>query len=175
MPGHRSVARDRLLAPYSDGAARCHRVPYPFVAALMFAAPVLGAGLGALADWTRAVRERTGPEGRPVAATAQTREVLARASAELRAAHLLSAAAATRADTAGVDPSAVAENVRDVVAAVELCETAVDRLLRASGSRGQSQGDPVQRRRRDVQTAATHAMLRFDTSARSYAETVFGA
>ncbi|MFE2509273.1 acyl-CoA dehydrogenase family protein [Streptomyces naganishii] len=167
VPGHRAVPRDRLLLPREPGAARCHSVPYPFVAALMFAAPVLGAARGALADWVRT----------PRASTPALDAVLARSSAELRAAELLLRGAAGRADTAPVEPLTVAETVRDVVAAVELCGTAVDRLAHADGCpcpSGSTEG-PVRRRLRDIRTASTHAMLRFEPSARSYAQALLGA
>ncbi|MCS0606470.1 acyl-CoA dehydrogenase family protein [Streptomyces sp. LP11] len=171
VPAHRTVPRERLLAPREPGAARCHIVPYPFVAALMFAAPVLGAARGALADWTRTARERTGPAD----PDSGPRTVLTRSAAELRAAKLLMDSAAARADEARIEPLTVAETVRDVVAAVEMCATAVDRLLGTAGSREQSHDDPVQRRRRDIRTASTHAMLRFDSSAQAYARAVLGA
>ncbi|GGW69693.1 oxidoreductase mmfh [Streptomyces lucensis JCM 4490] len=174
VPGHRAVPRERLLAPREPGAARCHSVPYPLVAALMFAAPVLGAARGALADWTRAAAGRSGQDGRPAASTPAMRTALARSSAELRAAGLLLDGAASRADTARVESLTVAETVRDVVAAVEMCVVAVDRLFRTTGGRGQSHLDPVQRRWRDIQSASTHAMLRFDPSAQSYAQAVLG-
>lgn len=41
VPAHRSFTLGALLRPL-PGAARCHRVPYPMVAAPIFAAPVLG-------------------------------------------------------------------------------------------------------------------------------------
>ncbi|MEU8030565.1 acyl-CoA dehydrogenase family protein [Streptomyces sp. NPDC049099] len=175
VPGHRAVPRARLLVPREQGAARCHSVPYPLVAALMFAAPVLGAARGALTEWTRAAVDRTGPDGGRAGSTPALSTALARSSAGLRAAELLLDSAARRADAARIEPLAVAETARDVVAAVEMCAAAVDRLFRTTGSRGQSQQDPVQRRWRDIQSASTHAMLRFDASAQSYAQAVFGA
>ncbi|MFI9253629.1 acyl-CoA dehydrogenase family protein [Streptomyces sp. NPDC053069] len=175
VPGHRAVPRARLLVPREQGAARCHSVPYPLVAALMFAAPVLGAARGALTEWTRAAVDRTGPDGGRAGSTPALSTALARSSAGLRAAELLLDSAARRADAARIEPLAVAETARDVVAAVEMCAAAVDRLFRTTGSRGQSQQDPVLRRWRDIQSASTHAMLRFDASAQSYAQAVFGA
>ncbi|MEU2717338.1 acyl-CoA dehydrogenase family protein [Streptomyces sp. NPDC007205] len=175
VPAHRAVPRARLLVPREQGAARCHSVPYLLVAALMFAAPVLGAARGALTDWTRAAVDRRGPDGGRADSTPALHTALARSSAGLRAAELLLDGAARRADAARIEPLAVAETVRDVVAAVEMCVAAADRLFRTTGSRGQAQQDPVQRRWRDIQSASTHAMLRFDASAQSYAQAVFGA
>ncbi|MER6028126.1 acyl-CoA dehydrogenase family protein [Streptomyces sp. NPDC001851] len=175
VPAYRAVPRARLLAPREQGAARCHSVPYLLVAALMFAAPLLGAARGALTAWTRAAVDRTGPDGGRADSAPALPTALARSSAGLRAAELLLDSAARRADAARIEPLAVAETVRDVVAAVEMCVAAVDRLFRTTGSRGQSQQDPVQRRWRDIQSASTHAMLRFDASAQSYAQAVFGS
>ncbi|MEV6113643.1 hypothetical protein AB0L59_14275 [Streptomyces sp. NPDC052109] len=164
VPAHRTVAREALLRPRAADAARCHSVPYPLVAALMFAAPLVGAARGALADWIGSAPTCD-----------RTEDVLARSSGELRAAELLVRAAAERADSGGVEPLAVAENVRDVVAAVELCGAAADRLFKTGGTRVQAADDPVQRRRRDIEAGASHAMLRFGPSARSYARAVWGA
>ncbi|WP_354641704.1 oxidoreductase [Kitasatospora camelliae] len=164
VPEHRTLSRERLAAaePAEPGAARCHALPYPFVAALMFAAPVLGAARGLLADWTA-----TAPPG--------SAEVLTRASAGIRAAGLLLDGAAGRADGDGITPLAVAENVRDSITATELCTEAADRLFRAAGSRAHATGDPLQRRWRDIRTAATHAMLRFDLAAQAYGRAVLGS
>ncbi|MFJ8754955.1 acyl-CoA dehydrogenase family protein [Streptomyces sp. NPDC102441] len=176
VPEYRTVLRDRLLTcDGASGGARCHSVPFPFVAALMFAAPVVGAAHGVLAAWTLRAATSSGPDGLPFARHPAAATALGRASAELRAARLLLGAVAGRADTADVDPLAVAENRRDSAAAVEMCVAATDRLAAAGGPDAPCADDPVHRGRRDVRTAAGHAMLRFDPSAAAYAEAVVGA
>lgn len=162
VPAHRSFTLDTLLRPLPD-AARCHRVPYPMVAGLMFAAPALGAARAALRAW----REECGTTrgGRP-----GRNQVLARAAARIHAAGLLLDGAADRADRGEITPLAVAENRRDAAVAAEWCREAVDALFHASGLRGQSPDSLVQRAWRDVTTATGHGALGVDSAADAYAE-----
>ncbi|MCD7437278.1 oxidoreductase [Streptomyces lincolnensis] len=162
VPGHRSVTLDALLRQPAD-AARCHTVPYPMVAALLFAAPLLGIARGALRAWTD---ERAGAASpHPTTAT-----VLAQASARIHSAGLLLAGAAGRADHGEITPLTVAENRRDAVTAAALCREAVDTLFRASGMRAQSPDSALQRAWRDATAAAGHGALDPDAAARSYAD-----
>ncbi|MEU2539471.1 oxidoreductase [Streptomyces iakyrus] len=164
VPRHRTYTLAALLRS-RPGAARCHTVPYPMVAALMFAAPLLGAARGALSAWTgeRLAAERTHPA---------THTVLARASARIHAAGLLLTGAAERADRGEITALAVAENRRDATAAATLCREAVDALFHASGLRAQSPDSAVQRAWRDATAIAAHAALDPDAAARAYAEAV---
>lgn len=173
VPPHRTFTLDRLLRPAPGGPARCHSIPYPMVAALMFAAPVAGAARGAHRAWARAMAGRRGVDGRPAHEGDRTKQVLARSSAEIEAAWLVLARAADRADGAAVTPRTVAENQRDAAMAVTWCAEAADRLFRSTGLRGQAPEDPVQRHWRDITAAAGHAALRLDTAADAYARSVF--
>ncbi|MET9912831.1 oxidoreductase [Streptomyces sp. NPDC006476] len=164
VPGHRSFTLDALLRPL-PGAARCHTVPYPMVAGLLFAAPLLGIARGALRAWTD---ERTGAASPHPA----THTVLAEASAQIHCAGLLLGGAAERADHAEINALAVAENRRDSTAAAALCRRAVDALFRASGLRAQAPDHPLQRAWRDATAAAGHATLDPDAAARAYAAAV---
>ncbi|ROP55782.1 alkylation response protein AidB-like acyl-CoA dehydrogenase [Streptomyces sp. PanSC9] len=162
VPAHRSFTLGALLTPLPD-AARCHRVPYPMVAGLMFAAPVLGAARGALRAWADdCVQEGSRRPGQNL--------LLARASARLHAAGLLLEGAADRADRQGTTPLAVAENRRDAATAAAWCREAVDDLFHASGLRGQSPDSLLQRAWRDVTTAAAHGALGLDAAADAYAD-----
>ncbi|MFE7603319.1 acyl-CoA dehydrogenase family protein [Streptomyces sp. NPDC057494] len=101
VPERRTFVREALVAGVADAdAAPCHRVPYQLVAALLFAAPALGAARGALDAWTRLVGPRRLPDGRPLAEDPTVQQTLARCSAEMEAARLLLEAAAARADGA---------------------------------------------------------------------------
>ncbi|MGW2842994.1 oxidoreductase [Streptomyces sp. NPDC001493] len=164
VPAHRSFPLSALLQPLPD-AARCHRVPYPMVAALIFAAPVLGAARAALRAWT-AEYARAAPRG------AGHVPLLARASAQIHAAGLLLACAAERADRGEITPLTVAENRRDAATAALLCRETVDELFHASGMRGQNPDSPVQRAWRDVTTAAGHGALAVASAADAYADAV---
>ncbi|RSN54711.1 oxidoreductase [Streptomyces sp. WAC 04229] len=167
VPAHRSCTLDTLLRPL-PGAARCHSVPYPMVAASIFAAPVLGAARAALRAWT----EECVPEGalRP----GQTL-LLTRTSAQIHAAGLLLDGAAARADRGEITPLSVAEARRDAVTAARLCREAVDELFHASGLRGQSPDSRVQRAWRDVTTAAGHGALGLEAAAEAYAHAALPA
>ncbi|MFF3909992.1 oxidoreductase [Streptomyces sp. NPDC001848] len=164
VPEHRSFTLDALLRPLAD-AARCHTVPFPMVAALIFAAPLLGTARGALRTWTEELAD-----GRPPHPA--THSVLAQASGQVHAAGLLLDGAAGRADHGDITPLAVAENRRDATMAAALCREAVDTLFRASGMRGQAQDSALQRAWRDATAAAAHGTLDPDAAARAYAEAV---
>ncbi|WP_435284411.1 oxidoreductase [Streptomyces koelreuteriae] len=164
VPRHRTYTLDALLRPQA-GAARCHTVPYPMVASLMFAAPLLGVARGALRVWTgeQTVAERPHPA---------THTVLSRESARIHSAGLLLAGAAERADRGEITLLTVAENRRDATTAATLCREAVDALFQASGLRAQSPDSAVQRAWRDATAIASHAALDADAAARAYAEAV---
>ncbi|MCM3265201.1 oxidoreductase [Streptomyces thermoviolaceus] len=164
VPEHRSVPLQTLLRP-QPGAARCHTVPFPMVAALIFAAPALGIARGALRAWTA---ERAGAPARHPA----THTVLAEASARIHAAGLLLDGAAARADRGEITALTVAENRRDAATAATLCREAVDSLFRASGLRAHTPGSVLQRAWRDATTLASHGTLDTDAAARAYAEAV---
>ncbi|MFF0386783.1 oxidoreductase [Streptomyces sp. NPDC004286] len=164
VPAHRSFVLGALLNPLPDGD-RCHQVPYPMVAAAVFAAPVLGAARAALRIW----------RDEYLAATSRTPSrnlVLLEASARIHAASLLLEGAAFRADQGELTALTVAENRRDAATAVVLCREAVDRLFHASGLRGQAPDSLLQRAWRDVTTAAGHGALCLDTAADAYVDAV---
>ncbi|WP_371483597.1 oxidoreductase [Kitasatospora sp. NBC_00315] len=167
VPAHRSFTLCALLGPL-PGAARCHQVPYPMVAGLIFAAPVLGAARAALRAWT----DECGPtaSGRPGWSL-----LLAGASARIHAAGLLLECSADRADRGAITPLSVAENRRDAATAAVLCREAVDELFHACGMRGQAPDSRVQRAWRDVTTAAGHGALDLGTAAGAYADAALAA
>ncbi|MER7566852.1 oxidoreductase [Streptomyces sp. NPDC097941] len=161
VPGHLTCTVGDLARPRPD-AARCHTVPYGLVAALIFAGPVLGAARGMVRAWQDDLAGRDVP--------ASTGRLLARSSAQIGAAQLLLEQAAWRSDHAEVTPLLTAENQRDVTLAVEWCGDAADQLLRGLGARALAEGDPQQRRWRDIAAARAHGALSFETAAARYAE-----
>lgn len=171
VPEHRTVALPELLGTRRAGHARCHNVPYTLVAAVMFAAPLVGAALGAVADCGSTGAGRPSPEPDVLGA-------LARSSPEAHAARLLLKEAAGRADQGMVDARTVARNRCDAAVAAELCVSAVDRLFTAYGGQygghGPAEGDPVHRRWRDVHTGAGHGALRFAPAADAYVKAFLG-
>ncbi|SED92365.1 two-component flavin-dependent monooxygenase [Streptomyces sp. 3213] len=163
VPAHRSFLRDTVVTGAAwDGASPCHRVPLKAVNGLCFAAPVLGAARAAADAW-RALASGRGSLTDAAAAD------LARATGETDAAELLLLRAATTADHGTVDAMEVARAARDCALAADLSVTAVERLLRGAGTRGQQQGSPLQRAWRDVHSAASHVVLQFQPAAVEYA------
>ncbi|MEU6094336.1 oxidoreductase [Streptomyces sp. NPDC047079] len=175
VPAHRSFTVADL-ATSRPGAARCHSVPYPMVAALMFAAPTLGAARSARSAWmTQAVeRMRVAADGPGRSLPAGPRRTFAQASAEIHAAGLLLADVAERADSADVTSLSVAECRRDATAAAARCSQAVDALFRASGARGLVEGNTMQRLWHDVTAVTAHAALDADAAAEDCARIELG-
>ncbi|MER6097818.1 acyl-CoA dehydrogenase family protein [Streptomyces sp. NPDC001728] len=191
VPEHRTFVRDALVTGAREeegesvaavvrgsGVAPCHRVPYQLVAALLFAAPALGAARGALAAWTVLTGLRRLPGGRPLSEDPVVQQALARCAAEIDAAHLLLGAAATRADDwtedgDGAGAAVVALNQRDSAVAVDLLAGAVERLMRTGGARGLIAGGGLERAWRDIHAIAAHAALQPAPAAAAYAATVF--
>ncbi|MFD7708248.1 acyl-CoA dehydrogenase family protein [Streptomyces sp. NPDC059786] len=163
VPAHRSFRRDALIAGTAgDGAAPCHRVPLRAVNGLCFAAPVLGAARGAADSWLTLASGR-GPLSDTAAAD------LARATGETDAAELLLHRAAATADRGGLDALEVGRAARDCALAADLSVTAVERLFRGAGTRGQQHTSPLQRAWRDAHSAASHVVLQFQPAAVEYA------
>ncbi|MFJ7125792.1 oxidoreductase [Streptomyces sp. NPDC098101] len=165
VPAHRSFTVADLAAPL-PGAARCHGVPYPMVAALMFAAPALGAARAARSAWIARV-----PGSSP-----RRLRAFAAASSEIHAAGLLLADVARRADGAEpVTPLAAAECRRDATAAAALCARAVDGLFRAAGAGGLMDDHPLRRPWQDVLAVTAHAALDPEAAAEDYARLALGS
>jgi two-component flavin-dependent monooxygenase/oxygenase LndZ5 len=181
VPGHRSFGRAELFTGRPNDEAvpvpACHRAPLQAVAALMFAAPAVGAASGMVRTFSAYFAEKvgnaqqipgtTGVQG--VRASAET--ALARAAGEADAAVLLLDRAARLADDGAVAGAfETARNLRDCALAVDLAAASVDRLFRQSGTRGQSTGGAMQRLWRDVTSVSTHVALQFEPAARSWVD-----
>jgi two-component flavin-dependent monooxygenase/oxygenase LndZ5 len=99
---------------------------------------------------------------------------LGRSAGEADAARLLIDRAAGLADGGGADGPLsrleAARNLRDCSLATDLAVTAVDRLFRQAGTRGQATSGPMQRLWRDVTAISTHVALQFEPAARGYVE-----
>jgi two-component flavin-dependent monooxygenase len=171
VPEHRTLARSAVhagRAPASD--ARCHIVPMYAVNSLPFAAPLVGAVRGAMRAWTERTGSRVDRRGRAVREMPSMQVSLARSAAEVDAAELLVRRTAAVADGTEAPPEgeAAVRGARDLALAVELLVSAVDRVFRTSGTSGQSSTDPVQRFWRDVNSAASHVALSFETTGAAY-------
>lgn len=174
VPAAATMTLEHLARPHSDPeSARCHLVPYPMVAALIFAAPLLGAARGALAEWTAvtAAKYRLDGVGQP---SADVEVVLTRSSAEIEAAALLLRSASERADQGEVTTLTVGQNARDAAVAADLCLTATERLFRSAGARSQGDDHDLQRYWRDVHAGAMHGALGMTAASARYAAAAFG-
>jgi two-component flavin-dependent monooxygenase/oxygenase LndZ5 len=170
-PEHRGVARaDLLVGQAADSTARPHSVPLPAVLGLSFAMPVLGAARGALDAWRNSVvaRLRQATPGAPGLSRTTYAVSLARGAGEIDAAELLLDRVAALADSGDLAALPTARNLRDCSLAVEILRTAVNELLRTAGTSGVSATNPIQRFWRDVNSAASHVGLQFESAATAY-------
>ncbi|EIV93548.1 acyl-CoA dehydrogenase [Frankia sp. QA3] len=186
IPEHRAFDRADLFAGRARDAvaavANCYRVPLQAVNGLMFAAPAVGAALGMARTFSAYFAEKVG-NAQPLPGTtgvqgirASAEIALARASGEADAAKLLLDRAAEVADQgAATSPLDTARNLRDCSLAVDLAVTAVDRLIRQAGTRGQSTSGVMQRVWRDVTSISTHVALQFEPAARTYVDQLLKA
>ncbi|WP_042383067.1 acyl-CoA dehydrogenase family protein [Streptacidiphilus melanogenes] len=170
LPDSLSFTLGSLNRPQPEGAARCHRVPYLMVGALMFAMPMVGAAQGALDAWRAASVRRAGGGTPGLARRAETDRVLAECSVQVDAARMLLERAARRADTADPSPLLAAENRRDAAVAVSWCASVADRLFRTAGSRAHREDSALQRHWRDLTTASSHGALAVEAAAVGYAD-----
>ncbi|HYT25417.1 MAG TPA: hydrolase [Actinomycetota bacterium] len=184
VPEHRAFKRAELiegrLDDFTGGAPACYRAPLPAVNGLMFAAPAVGAAQGMARTFAAAFADKLGSGQLPgtvgvqgVRASAEL--ALARSAGEADAARLLLDRAAGLADRCANPGGAMsrldaARNLRDCSLATDLAVTAVDRLFRQAGTRGQATSGPMQRLWRDVTAVSTHVALQFEPAARGYVE-----
>lgn len=184
-----AVPPDRVLrvpeamvrsAPGQQGPDRVlYRAPFRATAAIVLAAPALGAAQAALDRFTERL------DGHLLMATGSAQRGdpaaglrLAESSAEVNSAELVLLEAARRLDDLAAvdepDPVAVAAVFRDTAYGVRLCARAVDRLYEASGGTALQADEPMQRYWRDVHAARAHAILTWDGAAGVYANAVLG-
>ncbi|MFE6778512.1 acyl-CoA dehydrogenase family protein [Streptomyces sp. NPDC057702] len=173
VPAHRSFRRSDMLQGRAVGTTTTwHTAPLLAVNGLTFTAPLLGAVAGALrasADWLPAKKDA---RGEAVVHSSALQVSLARADGEIDCARLLVERSAAAADAGPLTGEQIARNGRDTALAVELLTTAVDRLFRACGTKGQAQTHFMQRVWRDVHAGASHVALRFEPLAVAYTETL---
>jgi len=178
VPEEHSFPQADLVAGLgSPGTPACLTVPLRSVSGLTFAVPLLGAVRGALDSWSAGVlRKRADvPAVQRSDADATTAMALARSAGEADAAGLLLSRAAQDADLGLVrDEWAGSRAQRDQVLAADLLLDAVNRLQRTAGTSGQSLAGDLQRFWRDANTAAGHAVLRWEPAARRFAKAEFG-
>jgi alkylation response protein AidB-like acyl-CoA dehydrogenase len=163
VPATHSFSREEIIvgSAASSGAV-AHQTPLRAVNGLGFAAPLLGAARGALRSWLKLAVEKK------YADQEHQQIIAARASGEIDAAALLLGRTAEVADRGGVTAEESMRSWRDCALAVDLLVGAVDRLFRSAGTSVQADTQPLQRFWRDVNSAASHVVLRFESAAVAY-------
>jgi two-component flavin-dependent monooxygenase/oxygenase LndZ5 len=187
VPHSRAFDRGDLFAGRADqppdAVPACYRPPLPAVNGLIFATPAAGAARGMTRTFAAAFADRLGSRARPLPGTAGVQGVrasaelaLARSAGEVDAAWLLLERAARLVDgSAPVGPLDTARNLRDCSLVADLAVTAVNRLFREAGTRGQLTSSSMQRLWRDVTSISTHVALQFEPAARGYADQLLRA
>jgi alkylation response protein AidB-like acyl-CoA dehydrogenase len=151
------------------------RVPFFFYAPLTFAAPMLGAALGAYEHFREWTKPRQAVDGSSVAEKTSVQVRMARAAADLDAAELL-LRRTTQAPKAPEStwPHILARSVRDFARASELTVEAIDALIALSGSAGFATSNPIQRAWRDIHFASTHIGLNLEANYSHFGRMEFG-
>ena len=161
------VAESFAPAPFAPSRIdrTLYRVPIFTNAAAGGAAVCLGLARGAIADLTELAATKVsirGPE--PIAGQAEVQAAVARADVELRAARAAfhQALAAVTATAEAGAPASLVERGQVRSAMTLAAETSRDvtlRMFQLAGSTAIYDGDPLQRRLRDVLVATQHVML----------------
>jgi 3-hydroxy-9,10-secoandrosta-1,3,5(10)-triene-9,17-dione monooxygenase len=144
-------------------------------APLTFAAPMLGAAIGAyrhVREWTKG---RKAPDGTPLAERTSLQVHLARAAADLDAAELLLRRTTQVPHAADArSPLLLARSIRDFARASELVVAAIDAIIGLCGTAGFASSNPVQRAWRDIHLAAMHIGLNTEMNYAHFGRTELG-
>ncbi|WP_434448542.1 acyl-CoA dehydrogenase family protein [Lentzea sp. E54] len=167
VPEHLSFPRSDMVAGTSWSPVASHNVPFQAVGGLTFAAPAVGAALGALDACVAAL---TGKKQSVTSAVD-----LVRAAAQIDSARFLVAQNAKVIDDREFTPAAMARNERNGAYTAEVLVDAAGGLVRAAGTSGLAEGAALQRFWRDVVSCTSHIALRYETaSVRTYPASLFG-
>ncbi|MBX9828792.1 MAG: acyl-CoA dehydrogenase family protein [Xanthobacteraceae bacterium] len=151
------------------------RTPFFFYAPLCFAAPMLGAALGAYAHFREWTKPRKAVDGSSVAEKVSVQVRMARVAADLDAAEmLLRRASRTPASLEEITPQLLARSIRDFSRVSEITVAAMDALMELSGTAGFGASNPIQRAWRDVRFAATHISLNPENNYANFGRIEFG-
>lgn len=176
VPDTHVIRQTDLLDATAPGSALnsgpLYRWPWVAYAPLTFAAPILGAAQGALADFLAATPARRTPAGQPLAEITAIQVAVGRAAAAIDAAELLLRRIAEAPEPPSLELRA--RTMRDYAAAVELILPAIDALTSLSGSSAFASSQPIQRAWRDIHFAATHHALGAELNLSHFGRTALG-
>ncbi len=184
VPEHRAIDTRMLFRGESPHAANHASNLYKLSAEAMLSLSVATACLGsakfALTEFIKRTRERRSIlTGAPKAEHGPTQVRMAEAAAEIQSAALLindALAEFERLMATGARPD-LEHRTRvkwQAAYAAELCRRAVDRLFAGSGAHAVYAASPLQSAFRNINVAAQHASIDFDTAAEQYARLRLG-
>ena len=152
-----------------------NRTPFFFYAPLCFAAPMLGAALGAYAYFREWTKPRKAVDGSSVMEKTSVQVRMARVAADLDAAEMLLRRASRMPPSLDqATPELLARSIRDFSRVSELTVAAMDTLMELSGTAGFAASNPIQRAWRDVRFAATHISLNTEINYGHFGRIEFG-
>ncbi len=167
VPEHLSFLRSDMGAGTGWSPVPSHNVPFQAVGGLTFAAPAVGAAMGALDACVSVLAGKKQSVSSAVD--------LVRASGQVESARLLIEQNAAVLDGREFTPAAMARNERNVAYAADVLVDAVGGLVRAAGTSGLAEGGALQRFWRDVVSSSSHVALRYETaSVRTYPASLYG-
>lgn len=175
-----AIAADDSAGPGTKvNSAPIFRVPFTSVAATGFAAIAVGIAQGFLAEWTSYTRGRSS-RGNAVAALAGTQIDLGHAAIEIDTAHRLYLGVAQDAMATLARGHKLSEEQRlqsrlSSSMAAQLALAAVQRLFNAAGGRVAYSTNVLQRRLRDIQVAAAHISIVWNTATAAYGGHILGS
>jgi alkylation response protein AidB-like acyl-CoA dehydrogenase len=169
IPRHLSFDRTDMITGRSQwSTVASHKVPFQAVGGLTFIAPIVGAGLGALAACASALADKK--------VSVSSKIDLVRASGQVDAARLLVSQNTTVLDQRTFTPELMSRNERNAAFSADLLTQAATGLVTAAGTSGLTERLPLQRFWRDIVGAATHVALRYETaSAQTYSAALIGS
>jgi len=136
------------------------RAPFYIYAPITFAAPMVGAALGAYDIFVDLTRDRVGARGHKIAEQPSVLQRLGRVAADIDMADMLLSRAADVPAMEGMSQSEImALTARDCTRAGELAVQAIDTLVQMSGTAAFNEGHQLQRIWNDIHLAGAHMAL----------------
>lgn len=168
VPAYLSFDRTDMMTGRNGGSVvSSHNVPFQAVGGLTFIAPVVGAASGALDAAAATMTGRRRNHANELA--------LVRVSGRIDSARHLVEQNARVLDERLFTPEHMARNERNATYAAETLAEAVALLIRAAGTAGLGEAQPLQRLWRDITSASSHVALQYDTAARkNYSAVLLG-
>lgn len=185
IPEHRFISFESAFITGRTPGALVHRTPFHFVpfsvwGGHMLGASAIGMARGLIEAFDERIRDRADPQSRQPSVTRQANQMrFGEATAEVETAVILLKKTLADLKAIGAEERVITEIERararrDIAFAIKLCVQAGQRLFGAGDSRGIYRASAGQRFYRDLQAAATHMTLTWDTPAIEFARVHWG-